>query len=174
MVAREYSKYHKDKRLTILKLPESEERAHDTSQGISLSIHRAENSLVAILAMDPVSAAASCITIIQLLGTAKSLFNTSQHALKNINSITTEINSLKVILEDLEDQEYKSIRLVQMMIRCESDLNALREKLEKINGSSDRKRRWKWLLVKEDVVEALERIRGMRGNLLLAMTTSNW
>ncbi len=123
--------------------------------------------------MDPVSAAASCITIVQLLGTATSLFNTSQHALKNINSITSEINSLKLILEDLEDQKYKSVRLVQMMIRCESELNALREKLEEINSSGDRKQRWKWILVKEEVVEALDRIRGLRANLLLAMNTSN-
>ncbi len=123
--------------------------------------------------MDPVSAVASCITIVQLLGTARSLFKTSQHALTNISSITSEVNSLKHILGDLENQEYKSVRLVQMMIRCESALNALREKLEKINGSRDRRQRWKWILVKEDVVEALDRIRGMQGSLLLAMNTSN-
>lgn len=57
------------------------------------------------------------------------------------------------------------------MINCEEHLTALRRKLEKINCSSDRRKRWSWTFVKEDVTEALDSIRGMRENLLLAMTS---
>lgn len=57
------------------------------------------------------------------------------------------------------------------MINCEEHLTALRRKLEKINCSSDRRKRWKWILVKEDVTETLDSIRGMRKNVLLAMTS---
>ena len=122
--------------------------------------------------MDPLGATASCIAIVQILGTARSLLRTSQHALNDIDRIMSELDSLRLILEDLEAQEYKSVRLVQTMIRCEGDLNALRERLEAINRRSDRKKRWKWIFIKEDINGTLNSIRGMRENLLLAMTTS--
>ena len=130
------------------------------------------NHLLLVLAMDPLSATASCIAIIQILRTARSLFSTSQNALKDINSITGEVKSLKCILNLLEDQEHKSDIVVQTLVSCKEDLNALREKLEKISLSSNRKKRLKWMFIKEDVTEALDSIRGMRENLLLAMTTS--
>ena len=122
--------------------------------------------------MDPVGATASCIAILQILGTARSLFHTSQNALKNINSIANEVNSLKCILNLLENQEHKSDIVVQTLVSCKGDLNALREKLEKISLSSNRKKRLTWIVVKDDVTEALNSVRGMRENLLLAMTTS--
>ena len=122
--------------------------------------------------MDPLGAAASCITVLQILRTARSLFNTSQNALKDINSITNEVNSLKCILIVLENQEHKSDIVVQTMASCKGDLDALRKKLEKISLSSKRKKRLEWIFVKEDVTEALRSVRGMRENLLLAMTTS--
>ena len=121
--------------------------------------------------MDPLGATASCIAIVQILGTARTLFSTSRNALKNINSITSEVNSLKCILDSLRDQKTLSVIVEQTMTSCEEELNALRKKLEKINCSSDRRKRWKWILVKEDFTEALESIRGMRENLLLAMTS---
>ena len=120
--------------------------------------------------MDPLGATASCIAIVQILGTARSLFSTSQNALKDINSITSEVNSLKCILNLLENQELKSDIVVQTMVSCKGDLNALREKLEKISLSSNRKKRLKWVFVKEDVIQALDSVRAMRENLLLAMT----
>ena len=120
--------------------------------------------------MDPLGATASCIAIVQILGTARSLFSTSQNALKDINSITSEVNSLKCILNLLENQELKSDIVVQTMVSCKGALNALREKLEKISLSSNRKKRLKWVFVKEDVIQALDSVRAMRENLLLAMT----
>ena len=122
--------------------------------------------------MDPISAIASCFTILQLLGTAKSLSSTSRHALKNIDSIRTEVDSLQSILQDLDDQEYKSFRIEQAMIRCEKDLNPLCKKLEYINSSCDRIKRFKWFLVDEEVNGFLASVRGTRDNLLLAMSTS--
>lgn len=130
------------------------------------------NNFLFVLAMDPLGATASCIAILQTLGTARSLFHTSQNALKDINSITGEVNSLKCILNLLEDQEHKSDIVVQTLVRCKEDLDALREKLEKISLSSNRKKRLKWMFVKEDITEALDSVRGMRENLLLAMTFS--
>lgn len=121
--------------------------------------------------MDPLGATASCIAIVQILGTARTLFSTSRNALKNINSITSEVNSLKCILDSLRDRKNLSAIVEQTMTSCEEELNALRKKLEKINSSSDRRKRWKWILVKEDFTEALESIRGMRENLLLALTS---
>lgn len=121
--------------------------------------------------MDPLGATASCIAIVQILGTARTLFSTSRNALKNINSITSEVNSMKCILDSLKDQENMSEIIVQTMISCEEELNALRKKLEKINCSSNRRKRWKWILVKDDVTEILDSIRGMRENVLLAMTS---
>lgn len=122
--------------------------------------------------MDPLGATASCIAILQILRTAKSLFSASQSALKDINSFMSEVNSLKCILNFLENQDHKSDIIVQTMVSCKGDLNALRERLEKISRSSNRKKRFKWVFVKEDVIEALDRVRGMRENLLLAMTIS--
>ena len=61
---------------------------------------------------------------------------------------------------------------MRIMASCKGDLNALREKLEKISLSSDRKKRLKWMFIKEHFTEALHSVRGMRENLLLAMTTS--
>ena len=124
--------------------------------------------------MDPLGPTASCIAILQILGTARSLFHKSQNALKDINSITNEVDSLKSILNLLENQEHKSDIVVQTLVSCKGDLNALREKLEKISLSSNRKKRLKWIFVKEDVTEALDSVRGMRENLLLAMTISQW
>lgn len=61
--------------------------------------------------MDPLGAIASCIAIIQILGTARTLFSMSRNSLKNINGITSEGNSLKYILDSLKDQEkYKPDR----------------------------------------------------------------
>ena len=128
--------------------------------------------LVPASAMDPLGATASCIAILQILRTARSLLNTSHNALKDINSITSEVNSLKCILNVLENQEHRSDIVVQTVVSCKGDLNALRQKLEKINLGSNRKKRLKWILVKEDVTEALHSVRGMRENLLLAMTAS--
>ena len=122
--------------------------------------------------MDPLGATASCIAILQILGTARSLFHTSKNALKDINSITNEVNSLKCILNLLENQEHKSDIVMQILVSCKGDLSSLREKLEKISLSSNRMRRLTWIFVKDDVTEALDSVRGMRENLLLAMTTS--
>ena len=122
--------------------------------------------------MDPLGATASCIAILQILRTARSLFNTCQNALKDINSITSEVNGLKCILNVLEKQEYKSDIVVQTVASCKGELNALRQKLEMISLGSNRKKRLKWMLVKEDVTEALHSVRGMRENLLLAMAAS--
>ena len=123
--------------------------------------------------MDPLGATASYIAIIQILSIARSLFNTSHNALKNINSITGELNSLKSILDSLEGQEQMSATVMQTMISCEESLNVLRRRLEKISRSSDGKKRWKWILVKEDVTETLDSISGMRANLLLAMSSAH-
>ena len=124
------------------------------------------------LAMDPLGATASCIAILQILRTARSLFSTSQNALKDINSITSEVNGLRYILNLLEKQEYKRDIVVQTVASCKTDIDALRQKLEKISLSCNRKKRLKWMLIKEDVTEALHSVRGMRENLLLAMTAS--
>ena len=122
--------------------------------------------------MDPLGATASCIAIIQILRTTRSLFSTSQNALRDINSITGEVKSLKCILNFLEDQAHKSDIVVQTLVSCKEDLNALREKLDKISLSSNRKQRLKWMFVKEDFTETLDSVRGMRENLLLAMIIS--
>lgn len=119
--------------------------------------------------MDPLGATASCIAIVQILGTARTLFSSSQNALKNINSITSEVNSLKSILNSLKDDENTSQMVLQTMTSCGEELDMLHKKLEKINCSSDRRKRWKWILVREDVTETLGSIRGMRENLLMAM-----
>ena len=58
------------------------------------------------------------------------------------------------------------------MIRCEKDLNPLCKKLEYINSSCDRIKRFKWFLVDEEVNGFLASVRGTRDNLLLAMSTS--
>ena len=123
--------------------------------------------------MDPLSATASCIAVVQILNTARSLLSTSQNALKNIDSINSELDSLKCLLQHLEAQEDKSDELVQTLDRCEGYLNTLRENLEKINRSSDKKKRWKWIFIKENVTETLDSVRGMRENLLLAMDISH-
>ena len=123
--------------------------------------------------MDPLGATASCIAILQILGTARSLFSTSQNAIKDINSIMSEVNSLKSLLNSLEYQKHESDIVVQTMASCKGDLNALREKLEKISHSSNRKKRLKWIFIKEEITEALDSVRGMRENLLLAMTISH-
>ena len=65
--------------------------------------------------MDPLGATASCIAIVQILGTARSLFNTSQNALKDINSITSEVNNLKCIINLLENQDHKSDIVLQLV-----------------------------------------------------------
>ena len=122
--------------------------------------------------MEPLGATASCIAILQILGTARSLFNTSHNAVKDINNITGEVNSLKCILDLLENQEHKSDIVVRTVASCKGDLNELRQRLEKISLSSNRKKRFKWVFVKENITEALHSVRGMRENLLLAMTTS--
>ena len=130
-----------------------------------------ENFLPA-LAMDPLGATASCIAILQILRTARSLFDTSHNALKDINSIMSEVDGLKCILNLLEKQEYKSDIVVQTVASCKGDLDTLHQKLEKISLSCNSKKRLKWIFIKEDVTEALHTVRGMRENLLLAMTAS--
>ena len=122
--------------------------------------------------MEPLGATASCIAILQILRTARSLFDTSHNALKDINSITSEVNSLKSILDLLENQEHKSDTVVRTVESCKGDLNELRQKLEKISLSSNTKKRLKWVFVKENTNETLRSIRGMRENLLLAITIS--
>ena len=122
--------------------------------------------------MEPLGATASCIAILQILGTARSLFNTSRNAVKDINSITSEVKDLKCILDLLENQKPKSDIVVRTVASCKGDLNEMRQKLEKVSLSSNRKKRLKWVFVKENITEALCSVRGMRENLLLAMTTS--
>ena len=115
--------------------------------------------------MDPLSATASCISILQILGTAGSLCRTSQCALKDIESIKSEVESLRDILQSLGGGRYANVISGRTQIKCERSLEKLRKKLEKINRSSDRRKRWEWIFVKGEVSD----IRGARQNLVLDM-----
>ena len=122
--------------------------------------------------MDPLSVIASCIAIVQILGTTISIVDTASEALKNIRRIISETNALKNILESLTEQDKDSTAVKQTVNECEQKLMKLRGELEKTSAISDTKKRWKWISVGNKISKDLDNIREMRNNLMLAVALS--
>ncbi|MCJ1345987.1 hypothetical protein MMC31_004198, partial [Peltigera leucophlebia] len=134
--------------------------------------------------MDPVSAAASVIAVIQisaeLVALCRRCFSEVKEAKTDIQQFRNEVTSLDSILIDLRDlvdtpDGTKLPILDASLKQCQSTLEELVRKLEKAEGNDNTMKRFGWRALKwpfnsSDVKKAIETIERHKNMFNLALT----
>ncbi|KAF5856234.1 hypothetical protein ETB97_007667, partial [Aspergillus alliaceus] len=135
--------------------------------------------------MDPLSCAASVLAVIQVAGAVANIcgdyIKQVKKAQKDINDLTGEINSLRIILESLNDilrgpRGGKLITLQEISDdagKCELILKSLSNKINPETTQSSTRRRgfrhWKWPLQRTEVDEAISQLKGYMSLFVTAL-----
>jgi hypothetical protein len=135
--------------------------------------------------MDPLSCATSVLAVIQVAGAVANIcgdyIKQVKKAEKDIDDLTREINSLRIILESLESVLRgpgggKLITLQKISAdagKCELILKSLSHKLNPETTQSSTKRRWyrhwKWPLQRVEVDEAISQLKGYTALFVTAL-----
>lgn len=134
--------------------------------------------------MDPVSAAASIIAIIQisakLVALCRGYFSEVKEAKRDIQQLRNEVITLDNILVDLRDlidtaDGTKLSILDTSLKQCQSSLEELVKKLEKSEGNDNTMKKFgcralKWPFNNNDVKKAIETIERHKNMFNLALT----
>jgi hypothetical protein len=139
--------------------------------------------------MDPLSAIASAIAVLQLSGTIISACYDYRSRIKSAKQdasrITTELNGLRNVIESLlsvledekEDNSMESSTLRQLTLKdgpletCQADLESVSAKLIPKEGWRAIKASITWPLKESDVAKALHSIDSTKSTIQLALST---
>jgi hypothetical protein len=135
--------------------------------------------------MDPLSCAASVIAVIQLAGALADIcgdyIKRVKNASKDIDDLNGEINSLRSILESLNDvlrgpgaDKLITLRKIFDDVgKCKLTLKNLSNKINPETTQSSTRRRvfrhWKWPLQRVEVDEAISQLKGYTSRFVTAM-----
>ncbi|KAL2808227.1 hypothetical protein BJX63DRAFT_436346 [Aspergillus granulosus] len=135
--------------------------------------------------MDPVSCAASVIAVIELAGALAGIcgdyIKKVKNAQKDIDDLNGEINSLRIILESLNNilrgpGGEKLIALQKIFDdvgKCKTILNTLSDKINPATTQSSVRwrgfRHWKWPLQRTEVDEAISQLKGYTSLFVTAL-----